>query len=522
MLLVNLRCILAPTLNTTIAFLEMNNHTTSGTYQQYIALMQKVADVKYSNAVLQWDQETYLPAKGAEARARQMATLSELAHDMFTGGNLGELLESLQADSLDADQQKNVDLTREEFTKQKKFSSEFVRKMSEAVSTSFYAWIDARKQNDFAVFEPALTRLLELKRQEADILGYEQHPYNAMLNEYEKGATVSELDAVFSEIKSPLHELVIEIQSKHQPNDFFLQKTYPKDKQWEWGLYIAKQLGFDFEAGRQDISEHPFTTNFSSSDVRITTRIDEHDFANMTWSTIHEVGHGLYEQGLPAAMYGLPLGEYASLGIHESQSRLWENCVGRGLEFWNYYLPHLKTYFPEQLADVDTKQFVGAINKVQPSLIRTEADEVTYHFHVMIRYELEKQLIAGSLQVKDIPTYWNEQYKNLLGVIVPDDKHGCLQDVHWSHGSFGYFPTYSLGSFYAAQFWEQAKKELPNLLTEISTTGSTASLLAWLRSKIHLHGKRYTSAELCQLVTGRKLDSAVFIAYTKSKFNEFL
>ncbi|MEJ7684685.1 MAG: carboxypeptidase M32 [Segetibacter sp.] len=276
-------------------------------------------------------------------------------------------------------------------------------------------------------------------------------------------------------------------------------------------------MGFDLTAGRQDISEHPFTTNFSSHDVRITTRINENDFANMTWSTIHEVGHALYEQGLPAQEYGLPLGEYASLGIHESQSRLWENCVGRGNAFWQYYYPKLQQYFPQQFNNVSEKQFVNAINKVQPSLIRTEADELTYHFHVMVRYELEKHLIAGSLQVKDIPVYWNDQYKALLGIDVPDDKQGCLQDVHWSHGSFGYFATYSLGSFYAAQFWEQAQTNIPGLKNHIADEGNTGLLLNWLRNNIHSHGRFYTSDELCLKVTGKKLDSTVFINYLTDK-----
>jgi carboxypeptidase Taq len=237
----------------------------------------------------------------------------------------------------------------------------------------------------------------------------------------------------------------------------------------------------------------------------------------MMWSTIHEVGHALYEQGLPDTEYGLPSGEYTSLSIHESQSRLWENCVGRGEAFWEFYLPKLKEFFHGKLDDVNLQDFLKAINKVQPSLIRTEADELTYHFHVMVRYELEKQLIAGTLPVKDIPAFWNDQYKNLLGVTVPDDKSGCLQDVHWSHGSFGYFATYSLGSFYGAQFWEQAKKEMPMLENEIKKSGNTQYLLEWLRSKIHVHGKSYTSMQLCEAVTGSKLDSRVFINYLRTK-----
>ncbi len=488
-------------------------------YNDYKATMRKIADVKYATAVLQWDQETYLPTKGAHFRGQQLATLSEIAHTMFTDEKLGKLLNELTSRDLDAKEKKNVELSLEDYNKLSKFSSAFVRKMSETVSASFHAWIEARKQNDFRVFEPALSRLTDLKREEAEILGYEHHPYNALLNEFEKGATVIMLDKIFADVTQPLLTLLNEVQQKPSADDTFLHQNFPKQQQWEWGMYLAKQLGFDFEAGRQDISEHPFTTNFNSQDVRITTRIDEQDFANMTWSTIHEVGHALYEQGLPVEEYGLPSGEYASLSIHESQSRIWENCVGRGKEFWQFYFPKLQKYFPQQFNKISFQQFIKAINKVQPSLIRTEADELTYHFHVMIRYELEKNLIDGSLQVKEIPDYWNEQYKKLLGVNVRDDKHGSLQDVHWSHGSFGYFPTYSLGSFYAAQFWEKAQGEIPQLSAKIAKEGATGLLLNWLRSSIHIYGKNYNSKELCTLVTGKELDSAVFVNYLRQKLN---
>jgi carboxypeptidase Taq len=489
-------------------------------YNDYKATMRKIADVKYASAVLQWDQETYLPPKGAHFRGQQLATLSEIAHLMFTDEKLGKLLNELMSEELTGKEKRNVELTLEEYNKQKKFSAAFVRTMSETVSASFHAWIKARRENRFDVFEPALAQLMALKKEEAEILGYEGHPYNALMNEFEKGATVAMVDKIFEDVKQPLLQLLREVQHKTFADDSFLHQKFDKQQQWEWGMFLAKELGFDFDAGRQDISEHPFTTNFSSQDVRITTRIDENDFANMTWSTVHEVGHALYEQGLPAEEYGLPSGEYASLSIHESQSRIWENCVGRGKEFWEFNFPRLKNYFPEQFKSVSLKQFVSAINKVQPSLIRTEADELTYHFHVMVRYELEKKLIDGSLQVKDIPAYWNEQYQKLLGVSVPDDKQGCLQDVHWSHGSFGYFATYSLGSFYAAQFWEQAQKDIPGLSEKIATTGDTALLHGWLQSAIYEHGKFYTSSELCTLVTGKQLDSRVFVNYLRQKLSD--
>jgi carboxypeptidase Taq len=487
-------------------------------YQQYVDQMQRVADLRYAAAVLQWDQETYMPAKGAEARARQLATLSETAHEWATATSFEQLVGELQQrGDLDAKQQKNVSLSYEEIARRQKLSSAFVRRSSEAVSRAFNSWMAARKANDFSLFETSLEQLVALKIEEADLLGYEGHPYNALIYEYEKSVTVTTLDKLFDALTPALQQLIEMVVSKQQVDTGFLHQLYPKDQQWAWGMHLVKELGFDLEAGRQDISEHPFTTNFSAKDVRITTRIDDHDLANMTWSCIHEVGHALYEQGLPDAEYGLPSGEYASLSIHESQSRLWENCVGRSRAFWQQYLPVLQGYFPEQLNKVSTDQFFQGINKVQPSFIRTEADELTYHSHVYIRYQVEKELMAQQLKVKDLPARWNELYKKHLGVTVADDRTGCLQDVHWSHGSFGYFPTYSLGSLYAAQFWHKAKESIPGLATELNAA-SLSALLQWLRTEIHAKGRSMESEALCKAVTGEVLDTRYFIQYIKDKF----
>ena len=481
--------------------------------------MQRIADLRNASALMQWDQETYLPPKGAALRGQQISTLSELSHQLFVEEELGSLLNDLAAkDDLDPWQKRNVERTLEDYNKSKKYTSEFVRALSDQVNKSFHAWIEARKQNRFSIFQPELDKLIALKKQETELLGFEQHPYDALLDEYEKGSTVALLDKTFSGIIPVLKELTQEISSRPQVDDSFLQQVFPKQKQWEWGMHLVKQLNFDFEAGRQDISEHPFSTSFNSKDVRITTRIDENDFANMTWSSIHEVGHALYEQGLSEEQYGLPLGEACSYSIHESQSRLWENNVGRSLVFWKHFFPELQQFFPDQFKNVSLEQFYKGINKVQPSFIRTEADEITYHFHVFIRYELEKQLIEGSLASQDIPAYWNEQYQQLMNITVPDDKKGCLQDVHWSHGSFGYFPTYSLGSFYAAQFFEQAKNEIPGLSDSIAG-GASTDLLRWLREKIHSKGRYYTSEELCKSVTGTGLEINSFKGYLLDKYS---
>lgn len=494
--------------------------TTGALYEAYKTKMQKIADVKYASAVLQWDQETYLPVKGGDFRGRQIATLSELAHESFTDEKFGALLQELVSKGyLSNTEKKNVELSLEDYKKSTKLPSAFVRQMSEAVNKSFHAWIEARKKNSFEIFQEPLDAIIQLKRQEADLLGYEKHPYDAMMNDYDKGLTVSTVDELFANLRPQLLTLLNDIESKPQVDDQFLKQHFDKDKQWQFGMKLLTKIHFDFEAGRQDVSEHPFTTNFNSKDVRLTTRIDENDFTNMTWSCLHEGGHGLYEQGLPEDEYGLPLGEYCSISIHESQSRLWENCVGRGKSFWQYNYPLLNTYFPKQFENISPDQFHKAINKVQPSLIRTEADELTYHFHVMIRYELEKKLVEGSLHAADIPSFWNEHYKKYLGVEVPGDKQGCLQDVHWSHGSFGYFATYSIGSLYAAQLYAAIKKSNPLLENEIQK-GNNSNVLTWLRQHIHKYGRYYSSGELCRQATGELLNSQYFIDYATKKYSD--
>ncbi len=491
--------------------------TSNQLYDRYTAQMRKIADVKYALAVLQWDQETYLPAKGAALRGQQMATLSEIAHRLFADEQLGVLLNDLSAaGELTFSQRRNVALTLEDYNKNKKYTSAFVRQLSESTSRSYHAWIEARKQNDFGVFEKKLDDLVRLKKEEAHILGFEQHPYDALLNEFEKGATVTWLDAVFDELQQPLKALLSTVMQRPRPDDDFLRQHFEKDAQWKFGLEMLKRMGYDFEAGRQDISEHPFTTSFNARDVRVTTRIDENDFTSMTWSCLHEGGHALYEQGLPAEQYGLPLGEYCSLGIHESQSRLWENCIGRSKAFIEYNIPLIHQYFP-QLKQSGPQQLFAAINTVKPSLIRTEADELTYHFHVMIRYALEKKLIEGSLSTKDIPQFWNESYKQLLGVDVPDDKNGCLQDIHWSHGSFGYFPTYSLGSLYAAQFFASMQSTYPGLSEQVAD-GNYSKIHQWLQTNVYQYGKTYTSSELCNKITGEPLELKYFMQYLTDKY----
>jgi carboxypeptidase Taq len=489
-------------------------------YQEYKTRLAKIADINYTIALQSWDQETYMPEKGANFRAQQIATLSGLSHGMATSEELGKILEELNKNPKDLSEKekRNVARSLKDYKKSKKYTTEFVELLSKTTSECFQAWQKAKKENDFSIYVPYLTEMVDLKKQEADLLGYEGHPYNALLDQYEPDAKVADLDILFADVRQQLVGFVKKIADAEQNDDSFMYKHYPKDKQWTYGIELLKQMHYDFEAGRQDISIHPFTTSFSSLDVRVTTKILEDNLQSMIWSCIHEGGHGLYEQGLLSEEYGLPSGEAISLGIHESQSRLWENNVGRGLSFWKANYAKLQSYYPENLKKVSLDQFYKAMNRVEPSLIRIEADELTYHFHILIRYEIEKALMEGKIKVSELPEYWNARYKEYLGVKVTSNAEGVLQDIHWSHGSIGYFPTYSLGSFYAAQFFNQAKKEIKDLEKNIEE-GNLLSLLQWLREKIHKHGKFYSAEELCIKVTGEKLNFKYFMDYAKYKYS---
>ncbi len=490
------------------------------TYEDYKNHLQKIADVAYSISILNWDQEVLMPKKSAARRAQQIATLAGIHHQLSVNEKFGNLLHQLNNHANFTDeQQRNIKESLQEFNNNKKYSTEFVQLMSKNISLSFEAWHKAKEKNDFNLFAPHLEKLVELKKQECELLGYENHPYNALLNLYEPKMTVAKLDVLYKDVKGQLVDFVQQIAQLPQNDESLMLQNYDTTKQIAFTEDLLKQMGYDFDAGRQDVSVHPFTTNFSATDVRVTTRVNKNDLSEILWSSIHEGGHALYEQGLKDKNYGLPSGSYLSLGIHESQSRLYENNVGRSLSFWKYNFQQLQTVFPTQLAKYTAVDFYKAMNIVKPSLIRTSADELTYHFHVLIRYEIEKELIAGNINVSDLPAVWNKKYKTYLNIDVPTDEQGVLQDIHWSHGSFGYFPTYSLGSFYAAQFFETAKKEIPNLENQIEK-GNLKELLNWLRKNIHQHGRLFAPEELCEKVTGEKLNFKYFMNYAKNKYSK--
>ncbi|MDF1695003.1 MAG: carboxypeptidase M32 [Saprospiraceae bacterium] len=487
-------------------------------YDRYKSKMQKVADINHAIAVLSWDKEVNLPKDSAPHRSQQVATLAGMSHNEFVSKDFGALLNRLaNMKSLSAAEKKNISVTLDAYQKATKFSEAFIIRKSTIESNAYHAWLKAREANDYGVFKDALKELVDLKREEAKKLKATEHPYDALLDIYEPGLTVAQLDPIFGGIKISLKKLIKKINKSKQVKNNFLRKRYSWNKQWEFGLDILENMGYDFNRGRQDISAHPFTTSFSPTDVRVTTRVDENDFAYMLWSTIHEGGHALYEQGLSSEEYGLPTGSYISLSIHESQSRLWENHVGRSKEYWSFWYPSLQAEFPKNLNNVSLNKFYAGINRIAPNLIRTEADELHYHFHVLIRYEIEKGLIEGSIDTDNLSEVWNEKYKEYLGISAKDDNTGVLQDVHWGHGSFGYFPTYSLGSFYAAQFYAQAEKDIPKLNKKIAK-GNTTPLLNWLRENIHQHGRRYEADELCNNITGESLNVEHFLNYANTKF----
>lgn len=490
-------------------------------YETFTQHMRQIADVEYSIAVLSWDKEVNLPPRSAAFRSQQVATLAGIQYEKFMQPAFGELLHRLAdtPNGLSEGEKRNVALTLKEYRRMARLDQAFVVRRSQLTSRAYHAWLAAREANDYARFQPALADLLAVKREETEKLGYEDHPYDALLEEYEPGCRTNTLDRLFRDVREQLVAFARQVREQPQVDDRFLQQHYPREKQWEWGLYLLRQMGFDFDRGRQDLSPHPFTIHFSSEDVRVTTRIDERDLANLTWSCIHEGGHALYEQGLPPEAYGLPLGRHVSLGIHESQSRLWENHVGRSRTFWQAFLPRLREFFPGQLNGVSLEDFYRGVNKVEPSLIRTESDELHYHLHILIRYELEKALFEGSLDTPDLKDAWQAQYQAYFDLEAPDDRRGILQDIHWAHGSFGYFPTYSLGSFYAAQFYEQAQRDLPGLEEQIAA-GDLGALLSWLREKVHRHGRYYPAEDLCERITGERLNPEPFLRYARRKFGE--
>lgn len=488
------------------------------TYARETALLHSVA------SVLEWEEQTYMPPAAGEYRSDQLSMLAMMTHERATAPQVGEWLDALAGSELATDRDNPAEAViremRRSYDRQTKLPKQLVAALARATSRGQQVWTEARKENNYAKFAPYLAEIIKLKREEADAVGYEGCRYDALLDDYEPHATAAEVGPVLKSLGEALVPIVAAIgESSEKPNAQVFQRDYPIDMQTAFGTAVAQQIGFDFKAGRIDVTAHPFCATLGPKDVRLTTRYDKTDIRPGFLSILHEAGHGLYEQGLPVSEFGLPTGESTSLGIHESQSRLWEILVGHSRPFWKHFYPKLQDAFPQSLATTPMEEFYFAINESKPSLIRVEADEATYNLHVLIRFELEMALLAGDLDVDALPAAWNEKYEQYLGITPPNDALGVMQDVHWSAGLVGYFPTYSLGNLYAAQFFAQAREDLGDLDAQIER-GEFAPLLDWLRRNIHQHGQRYTAGELVQRITGRPLSSDALLKHLRDKFGE--
>ncbi len=474
--------------------------------------------------LLHWDQETYMPSGGIGPRSQQVAQLSELVHEKKTSRKykqcLGKLVSlstgKIKITGLSKSQQALVRELRKDFLRATKLPSSFVKTFSQVTSEASQIWCAAKKQSNFKIFAPFLEKILDLTRQKAQIFGFEDHPYDALIETYEPCMTTRKVGVIFDGLQKELKSLLQKIKASRQIDDRFLHKKVDEAKQMELGHLLLSHLPMDMAYTRLDLSAHPFSLALHPHDSRITTRVLPHAFMSNLFSVLHEAGHSFYEMGLPMNTWGTPLSEPVSLSIHESQSRWWETLMGRSLPFWRYFYPRLQKALPH-LKSVPLERFYRGINKVAPSFIRVEADEVTYCLHVILRFEIEKELVSGKLPVSDLPEAWNAKFKELFGIVPPNDAQGCLQDIHWSLGDFGYFPTYALGNLFAAHFFTAFAKEHSDWEKKVAQ-GDLALVREWLKTHIHSWGRTYDSEELAKKVTGKPLSEAAYCSYLKKKY----
>jgi carboxypeptidase Taq len=482
--------------------------------------------ITYYNDLLSlagWDLQTGAPKKGRANFSKAKGALSEEVFKLTISEEMGRCLEQLSAPEvygqLDEVTRACVRERKHTYSKQNKIPADVYKEFVILTSDAHSVWEQAKENNDFEHYRPTLENIVETMKKFIEYYGYEGHPYDALLDDYEPGLTVAKLDPLFADLRKNTIELLQKIQkADNQPNKELLKNKFSADKQRAFSLAVIPQLGFDMEAGRLDESTHPFCQTVTMGDVRITTHYLEDDATSAILSTIHETGHALYEQGVNPAYEGTAIREGASMAVHESQSRFLENMVARSHEFWQHFYGQLQSIFSEQFGSVALDDFHRAINAVEPSLIRTEADELTYNLHIMIRYEIEKALMAGEIQVKDLPRVWNEKMEEYLGVTPHTDSIGVLQDVHWSFGGFGYFPSYSIGNLYAAQFLNTLKQQMPDFYGKIAG-GDFMPVREWLREHIHQYGKLYTPNELVKKVTGEELNAKYLVEYFQEKYS---
>jgi carboxypeptidase Taq len=499
--------------------------TMSEKYGRLKTLLAEINDLDAAIAILTWDREVNMPPGGVEGRANQLATLSRLRHASFTSDELGTLLDDLSSASSDldpdGDEARIISVTKRDYDIERKQPASLVEAVSRASSAGLEAWSRAKEAQDFSIFAPCLKRNAELSRETAEALGYTDRPYDALVDRYEPGMTTAQLETIFSELKAAILPLVEEITASGvQPDDSCLRLHYDPDTQIRFSLDIATRFGYDLNRGRLDTSAHPFATSFGAGDVRMTTRVQA-DFLNRNlFATMHESGHAVYEQGIGANLSGTLVAHGASGGVHESQSRLWENLVGRSRPCQDFLFPRLQQTYPGQLGDMDIETFYRAINKVHPSLNRVEADEVTYNLHILLRFELENDMLEGRADIDRLDEVWVERMRKYLGVTPPDPVQGVLQDIHWSYaGEFGTFPSYTLGNVIGAQLFAQARKEMPDLDTQIAS-GQFSDLLGWLQTNLYRHGRKFTPNELLQRITGQPLGTQAWVSYVRGKYTE--
>ncbi|NDJ78031.1 MAG: carboxypeptidase M32 [Chloroflexi bacterium] len=492
---------------------------------QLKAHLSDIIHLRYATSVLGWDQQTMMPPGGASARAEQLATLSKLAHQMFVADETGKLLQDAAAETADADYDSDaaamVRVVQHDFDLATRVPTDLVEELARTTSHAHEIWAKAREAADFAAFAPTLEKIIDLKRQEAEALGYEDRIYDALLDQYEPNMKTADVERLFNELREELVPFVAQIFDNLDAVDTApIKQNFDTEKQKAFGLKVIEQLGYDMKRGRQDPAVHPFTTSFSINDVRITTRYQEDWLPASLFGSIHEAGHAFYELGSDQSLEGTWLAGGTSLGVHESQSRMWENIVGRSRGFWKVFYPDLQAHYPQQLGSVSLEAFYKAINMVYRSLVRVEADEVTYNLHIMLRFELENDLLEGKVAVKDLRDAWNDKMQSYLGITPPDDgKNGVLQDVHWSSGLMGYFPTYSLGNFLSVQYWDKALQDVPSIPAEIEK-GNFEPLMTWLVENIHVYGRKYWPAELTERVTGEAIQVRSFMRYLKDKYTD--
>ena len=493
-------------------------------YSELTTIMKEIAVLNSCAGLLGWDQRTHMPRGGAKHRADQLGLIAGMVHEKFTSPRIGELLAQVEGSDVvktyDSVEAANVREIRRRYDRQTKLPKTLVEELVKTTSISETEWETARAKSDFKKFAPWLEKVVALTKQVADCYGYKGEPYNALLDDYEPGMTVEEISTVFEKLRVDLVELNGKIRNgKKRPKAEIITRSYPVDLQRIFGESVAAAIGLDFNEARCDVTVHPFCSGIGPGDVRITTRYNPNRLNDALFGIMHETGHALYDIGLDKEHYGLPCGDAASYGIHESQSRMWENQVGRSKEFWVYFLPQAKRMFRGSLDGVTVEDFYGAVNDSQPSFIRVEADEATYTLHILLRYELERAMMTGDLKAADVAAEWNSRFKKYFGIEVDNDAHGCLQDVHWSAGLIAYFPSYSLGNLYSAQFFAKAKADMPGLMKQFEC-GEFGGLLQWLRTNIHKHGQRYRPAELCKKVTGQPLSHKPLIDYMTAKYSE--